>query len=265
MKVDLEGGTVDALVKGEGRPLILLHSLLSDRGSWVRVEDELAKRFRVVIPALPGFGGSSAMTSSEGNGGGIAAIADRIAGLIRHVWKGGGEKPILLGNGFGSFVALQVAIRHPDLVGKLIVAAGGARFSEPGREALRNMANAAQAKGLAGIADVAMRRLFAPEYQDAHPELMADRRQAFLKTDPAMVQMASAELVAMDMSEAVKRIAVPLLVMCGEQDEATPPEMARELSKLVPNAKLVELPGCAHVPQLQKPQEFLAAISGFLA
>ena len=76
-----------------------------------------------------------------------------------------GEGPIVLGNGYGGFVALQMAIRHPGIASRLILADCGAAFSEPGREAFRNMAAASRAKGLAAITDVAMRRLFAPEFQ----------------------------------------------------------------------------------------------------
>ncbi len=92
-----------------------------------------------------------------------------------------GEGAIVLGNGYGGFVALQMAIRHPGIAQKLILADCGAAFSEPGREAFRNMASASSAKGLAAITDVAMRRLFAPEFQAAHPDLMQHRREAFLR------------------------------------------------------------------------------------
>ena len=99
----------------------------------------------------------------------------------------GGEDAIVLGNGYGGFVALQMAIRHPDIATRLVLADCGAAFSEPGREAFRNMAAASKAKGLAAITDVAMRRLFAPEFQAQHPDLMRDRREAFLRTDPGRV------------------------------------------------------------------------------
>src|SRR6201985_3961516 len=93
----------------------------------------------------------------------------------------GGEKPIVLGNGYGGFVALQIAIRHPGLASRFIFADCGAAFSEGGRDAFRNMAAASKAKGLAAITDVAMRRLFASEFQAGNLELMADRRAALLR------------------------------------------------------------------------------------
>src|SRR5215475_8104763 len=168
-------GTVNAAEVGRGMPLILLHSLLSDRASFDAIAPELAKSFRVIVPELPGFGRSQVVT------GGLADIADRMAEAVRDA--SGGKPAIVLGNGYGGFVALQMAIRHPDIAKKLILADCGAAFSEAGRDAFHNMAAASKAKGLAAITDVAMRRLFAPEFQESHPELMADRRAAFLRTD----------------------------------------------------------------------------------
>src|ERR1700709_1148262 len=110
-----------------------------------------------------------------------------------------GEDVIVLGNGYGGFVALQMAVRHPDIAKKLILADCGAAFSEAGREAFRNMAAASRAKGLSAITDVAMRRLFATEFQAQHPDLMRDRREAFLKTDPQVFQAACAALAELDL------------------------------------------------------------------
>src|SRR4051795_7856926 len=181
----LASGTVNASQSGDGPPLVLLHSLLSDRASFDGIVPELSKSFRVIVPELPGFGQSQAVS------GGLAAVADRMAGAIDDCADG--EDVIVLGNGYGGFVALQMAIRHPNIATRLVLADCGAAFSEPGRDAFRNMAAAAGAKGLAAITDVAMRRLFAPEFQAQHPDLMQDRREAFLRTDPDVFRAACDE------------------------------------------------------------------------
>ena len=87
----------------------------------------------------------------------------------------------------------------PNIATKLILADCGAAFSEPGREAFRNMAAASKAKGLSAITDVAMRRLFAPEFQAQHPDLMRDRREAFLRTDPEVFRAACEALAELDL------------------------------------------------------------------
>jgi 3-oxoadipate enol-lactonase len=249
-------GTVNAAQSGKGPPLFLLHSLLSDRASFDGIAPKLSQSFRVIVPELPGFGQSKTVE------GGLSAVADRMAEAVRDA--AGGEAAIVLGNGYGGFVALQMAIRHPALAIKYILADSGAAFSEPGREAFRNMAAASKAKGLAAITDVAMRRLFAPEFQDRHPDLMRDRREAFLKTDPEVFRAACGALAELDLRPDLGKVAVPVLVLVGEHDEATPPPMSHELAAGLPNAYLEIIPGCAHVPQLQSPDKFLDAIGDFL-
>jgi len=249
-------GTVNAAVVGYGPPLFLFHSLLADRASFDAVAPELSRSYRLIIPELPGFGRSQAVS------GGLAAVADRMAEAVADA--AAGDHAIVLGNGYGGFVALQMAIRHPGIASRLILADCGAAFSEPGREAFRNMAAASKAKGLAAITDVAMRRLFAPEFQEANPDLMRDRREAFLKTDPAVFRAACDALATLDLRPELSKVTVPTLVMVGEQDEATPPPMSRELAAGLPDARLKIIPGCAHVPQLQAPKTFLEMIGDFL-
>jgi 3-oxoadipate enol-lactonase len=251
------GGTVNAAVSGQraAPALFLFHSLLSDRASFDAVVPALSRSFRVIVPELPGFGASKAV------GTGLAGVADRMAEAVRDA--GGGES-IVLGNGYGGFVALQMAIRHPGIASRLILADCGAAFSEEGRQAFRNMAAASKAKGLAAITDVAMRRLFAPEFQAQHPDLMRDRREAFLRSDPEVVQAACLALAGLDLRPELGKVGVPVLVLVGEHDEATPPPMSRELAALLPNARLKIIDGCAHVPQLQAPEKFLEAIGDFL-
>jgi 3-oxoadipate enol-lactonase len=256
MDLLLANNTVNATQSGQGPSLFLFHSLLSDRASFDAIVPRLSQSFRVIVPELPGFGRSSAVS------GDLAGVADRMAEAVKDVT--GADEAIVLGNGYGGFVALQMAIRHPEIATRLVLADCGAAFSEPGREAFRNMAAASKAKGLSAITDVAMRRLFAPEFQAQHPDLMADRREAFLRTDPDVFQTACGALAELDLRPELAKVKIPVLVLVGEHDEATPPPMSRELAAGLPQARLAIIPGCAHVPQLQSPELFLDTIGDFL-
>ena len=249
--------SVSARTLGQGPTIVLLHSLLADRSSFDPLAQLLAQTHRVVMLDLPGFAGSHPVA------GGLEAVADRVAAAIRALQLE--EPPILLGNGYGGFVTLLTAIRHPGIARRLVLADCGATFTEPGQQAFRGMSAAASAKGLAAIADVAMRRLFSPEFQAQHPELVAQRRERFIAVHPETFHAACAALATLDLREQARGVQVPVLVLVGEQDEATPPAMARELASLLPDARFEMLAGCAHVPQLQAPRQFLQAISSFIA
>ena len=249
------GGTVAASVSGDGPPVWVFHSLLADAGSCTPLAAALSGCHRVTVPDLPGFGGSAPVDA------GLEPVADRLALAIGEA----GGPVAVIGNGYGSFVALTLALRNPALVSRLVLAGTGAVFDEPGRAAFRGMAAAASGKGLAAIADTAMRRLFSPAFQRANPALLAERRERFLATDPKIFAANCNALAALDLRDAVHGLRIPVLVLAGELDEATPPAMARQLADLLPNASFAGLPGLAHVPQLQDTAAFKAAIEGFLA
>jgi 3-oxoadipate enol-lactonase len=254
-QVMLAGGRVSAAVAGPnaGPPIVLLHSLLADASSFHPLAALLAARgARVVVPALPGFAGSAPAP------GGLPAVADRVAEALD-----GLGTPVVIGNGYGSFVALTLALRRPHAVSRLVLAGTGARFDEPGRAAFRTMAHAARAGGLQAIADVAMRRLFAPAFQAENPALLDACRARFLATDPAIFLDACEALATLDLRAAIVDFALPVLIVVGADDAATPPAMAMELAELLPEARLVIMPDCAHVPQLQDPPRFLAEIAAF--
>ena len=256
VSVTVGGKRLSARVAGGGTPIVLFHSLLADQSSFDLIAQPLAKSHQVVVLSLPGFGDSDFVGSS------LEAIADHIAAGIQALDFR--QQPILLGNGYGGFIALLSAIRHPGIASRLVLADCGAAFSEPGRAAFRGMSAAAKEKGLGAIADVAMRRLFAPEFQQQNPALIEERKKRFLAVDPQTFHGACDALATLDLRQHLSSIAVPALILVGEQDEATPPPMAQELCAGLPNAKLIVLAGCAHVPQLQAPGVFMDAIRGFI-
>ena len=250
------GSEVSAQIGGDGPPIVLFHSLLADHTSFDHIAQALAASHQIVMLNLPGFGQSAPVD------GGLGAIADRVAAAINaFAFK---QPPIFIGNGYGGFIALLTAIRHPGIAEKLVLADCGAAFSEPGRAAFRGMSAAASANGLAAIADVAMRRLFSPEFQAANPALIAERRERFLAVDPKVFHAACLALSTLDLRDQLDAVTVPVLVLVGEHDEATPPVMSEELARLLPQAELKILAGCAHVPQLQAPTQFIEAIAGFI-
>ena len=248
---------LSARVTGNGQPIVLFHSLLADQSSWDAVVPMLAKTHQVIVLNLPGFGDSDFVGPS------LDVIADHMAQAIEAMKLK--QQPILMGNGYGGFVALNTAIRHPALAARLVLADCGAAFSEPGRAAFKGMSATSREKGLVAIADVAMRRLFAPDFQQLNPALIEERRLKFLAVDPTTFHGACEALSTLDLRDKLAGIKLPTLVLVGEQDEATPPPMSQELHAGVKGSKLTVLKGCAHVPQLQAPDQFMAAVKDFIA
>lgn len=254
--LEVNGATFDYEQHGAGRDLLLLHSLLTDRRSFSALVPALARKRRVTLLSLPGFGETTPAP------GPIEARADRVGDFVGALAPSATVD--VLANGYGGFIALALAARHPRRVGKLVLADTGAAFPEEGRATFRGMAAAVRKGGLQAVLDGAVRRIFPDAYLAAHPEAAAERKAVILEADPARFASACDALAEVDLRRALAGIESPTLVVVGTLDTATPPPLSRELAAGIRGARLVEMPGCGHCPPLQQPHELLAVIEPFL-
>ena len=247
-------GRVSFQETGVGRPTVLIHSLLTDRRAFDRVSPLLTGR--LIAADLPGFG-ETTPTIPE-----IDAFADLMGAGIDEITPD--ETPAVIGNGLGSFVALGLAIRRPDLVSRLVLVGAGATFPEDSRPVFSNMIGMVEAGGMAAVTPVALRRIFTEAYLETHPEEAEERAAVLAGTDPAAFVTACKALGVVDFTETAASIAAPTLIVVGEADQATPPAMAARLHAIIPGSRMVTLPGIAHAPQLQDPEGFVEVINSFL-
>ena len=249
-------GALTAVRTGEGRDLVLLHSLLADRYAFDPVLPTLAAKHRVTLFNLPGFHGSQPA---------MLALMDAYLAVIEDGFDefGIAKDSVLIGNGFGGTVALAFALAHPERISKLVVSDAAAGFPPEGREAFAVMAEKVAGGGLGSIAEIAAKRVFSPAYLTAHPEKIEERKKVLMGIDPKAFQAACKILQEADLVPMLHHMKVPTLVVCGEFDQATPPALNKQIVEKIPGAKYIELPGCGHCPPLEQPEQFLAAIKEF--
>lgn len=241
---------------GEGPPLVFVHGAGDDSRVWQPQLAALADEFTVVAWDEPGAGRSSDLPA----GFGLADYAGCLGGLIDVLGLG----PVhLAGLSWGGVVALQTYADHPRLTGTLILADtyAGWKGSLPESEVRTRVAGVRQmlASPVEGI-DAAFPGLFAgdppAEYTPLLAELAADVRRESLAIQLAV--MADA-----DLTDLLPRVAVPTLLVWGEQDVRSPLSVARQFERAVPDATLVVLPDCGHVSNLQQPERFNEAVRDF--
>ncbi len=250
-------GSLTAVRTGEGRDLVVLHSLLSDRHAFDPVLPALAAKHRVTLINLPGFHGSLPTPLALMDGY-VAAIEDGFQEF------GVARDAVLIGNGFGGTVALAFAMAHPERIAKLVLSDVAACFPPEGRKAFEVMAAKVAEGGLGSIAEIAAKRVFSPAYLAAHPQAIDERKAVLLEVDPKAFQAACKILQEADLEPLLHRMHVPTLVVCGQFDQATPPPLNKSIADKVAGATYVELPGCGHCPPLEQPQAFLDAIKEFV-
>jgi 3-oxoadipate enol-lactonase len=247
---------LDVRIVGEGRDLVLLHSLLSDRTSFEPLAARVAGQRRLILVNLPGFGKSPAAGSA------VSDYADHIAALFDDLALP--PETDVLGNGLGGFVALHLAIRHGRRFERLVLVGSAVAFPEAGRTIFRALADKVEREGMAAVTAVAMRRMFPEAFIAANPGLVAGRAAVFEQIDPAVFASACRALAALDLDAELARVRNRTLIVAGLQDEATPPPLARALAGRLADAELVEMPGLGHCPHIQDPDAFTAAITPFL-
>lgn len=247
--------------EGAGPPLVLVHSLLTDARAFELVAPRLSARFELHQVWLPGFGGSEPLADPSPT---LFDIAGALAETLEETGTTGPEVAVA-GNGFGSFVCVALAACHGDLFGPLIVANGGAAFSEPRRAAFTTMSDLVSNSGMEAVVETAVRRIFTEDYLAAHPEAIGERRAVLLEIDPGSFAASCRALRDMDLRPHLGAIANRTLVIAGGADNTTPPEMGAELAAGLPNAAFVTIDDCGHCPPLESPAAFCDAVEGFLA
>jgi len=124
-------------------------------------------------------------------------------------------------------------------------------------------AAAARAHGMEPLVEPVLARWVTADFQGA-PE--AEGLRAMLRrTAPEGYAGAAEALAVADLTEATSRLRLPALVLVGEHDAATPLSSAQALQAAIPGAALAVLPGVAHIPTVQRPDDVTAAIAGFLS
>ena len=143
-RVSVKGAAVEYRQDGAGPDLLLLHSLLTEMSVFERIVPALMPKHRVTRLNLPGFGASDPVALSS-----VAEHADHVARAMDAL----GLPPSVdvFGNGFGAFVALELAIRHGERMGRLMVADTAPGFPEAARAPFRGMAEKVRANGVSAV------------------------------------------------------------------------------------------------------------------
>lgn len=189
-----------------------------------------------------------------------------VAGLARSVLAEAPERFALAGLSMGGYVALAVARMAPERVLGLALLDTNARPDAPEARAPREELIALAEEGR--FEEVPRRlipRLLAPANQSAAALTGVIDRMAHAIGPAAFVRQQQAIMGRPDASRGLADMPAPTLVLCGEQDQITPPEQHREMARLAPRATLRILPRCGHMSTLEQPEAVTAALASWLA
>jgi pimeloyl-ACP methyl ester carboxylesterase len=250
---------------GHGQPLVLLHGVGASRAVWRRVTPALAEDRHVIAPDLPGFGESDPAADRFDLDTVAAALAVPLAARA-------GEPFDLLGNSLGGAVALKLAVLRPDLVRRLVLSApaGFAPRPSPVAGAAGVLSDpVVRVRRLVGVPvarnSTARRALLWGAIAEPH-RLSADDARMMLRSSRGSTSIgaAVAAVLRADLRSELDRLEGPLGVIWGWRDRIIPISTLRFIRAARPDVIVVTIPRAAHVPQVEHPAEFVAAVRRLL-
>jgi len=234
--------------EGEGEPLVLLHGLFGALSNFKDLVDHFKQSYKVFIPLLPLYD--------------LTLIETSVSGLARFVQKFLDHKKLnkvhLLGNSLGGHIGLVYTLKHMDQV-KTITLTGSSGLFENGMGETypkRGDYNYVQKKTELTFYDpkVATKELVDEVFSIVNNRLKALKIIALARS-----------AIRHNLGEELQQIKTPVCLIWGKNDTITPPMVAEEFHKLLPNSELHWIDKCGHAPMMEVPREFNEILSAFLA
>jgi pimeloyl-ACP methyl ester carboxylesterase len=243
---------------GEGAPLVLLHAFPLDGRMFEPQAGALAGR--LIVPDFPGFGRSPRAPAQPD----VRYYAEGVRGLLDRLDL---ERVVLGGVSMGGYVAFGCMRLFPERVSGLILAdTRPDPDSEVTRENRRNMARRVADEGVEVLIELQMQRLLARHTLENNQTVVEKVRAMILESSPnGVVAALGAMRERPDSTPLLGDIEVPTLVIGGEEDGISSPEVMGAMAEKIPSSRHVTLPHAGHLSNLEAPEGFNAAMKEFLA
>ncbi|MBI4610896.1 MAG: alpha/beta hydrolase [Candidatus Rokubacteria bacterium] len=245
----VSGLSIHYLLAGGGPTrLCLVHGAGGAAGLWIRQLEELTDIAQMVALDLPGHG--------QSGGPGCDRIADYVRAVRELLDALGHSKVVLCGHSMGGAVAQAFALAHPNYLAGLVLVGTGARLRVLPK--IFELLARDYPEGVRFVSRLAV-SLGAPGH------LLESLIRQTLSTSQAVVIGDFRACDAFDVMARLGEIRTPTLVICGTDDQLTPPKYAQFLRDHIAGARLVLISGAGHYVQLERPDETTAALREFLA
>ncbi len=233
--------------EGTGQVLLLLHGLFGALSNWEGVVNRFSKSFRVVIPMLPIY----EMPLREAGLDGLRKFLEEFVTYKQL------DEMILMGNSLGGHIALLYTLKNSEKVKKLILTGSSGLFED-------SMGGSYPKRGnYEYIKERVEYTFFDPHV--ATKELV-DEVFETTKSIPKCMRIVAIAKSAQrhNMADEIPNITVPTLLVWGLNDTITPPIVAHEFNRLIPNSELRFIDRCCHAPMMEHPEKFNEIVEDFL-
>jgi 3-oxoadipate enol-lactonase len=232
---------------------VLVHALGLDWRMWEPIIHALARGRRVLAYDLRGHGAAVDAPPPAH----MDVLADDLHQLLEREGLPGAH---IVGLSYGGAIAQAFAVNHPDAVASLTLAA---TTNHP-FDSFEARAAAVERDGTAAQVAPSLTRWFTPSALAENSPGVRYARECVLRGEPAQVAAAWRAFLKLETADQLPRLTKPTLVLAGELDASTTPEVMKPIAASVPGAQYVEMPGAPHMPTLETPDRLVEALDAFL-
>jgi len=243
--------------RGEGPFLILSHSLACDRTMWDAQMGELVKAFRVVRYDTRGHGRSSAPAGPYS----LDLLAEDLRALLGQL---GIEKTHFAGLSMGGMIGQVFAIKYPHVFQTLVLCDTTSMYPPETAGIWEERIQTAREKGTSALVESTLARWFTEPFRKRRPDVMSQFGDLIAGTPVEGYIGCSQALVQINVTEHLRKLKLPGLVMVGEHDRGTPVGMARVIHQNLPNSELAIIRDAGHISNVEQPEEFTKLLLQFL-
>lgn len=234
-----EDGTINFEVSGQGVPLVLIHGVGADLGSWDTVTAELEGAFKVIRPDLRGHGKSLPIE-------GPYSVERFAADIIAVMDAAGVERAHLMGFSLGGLIAQKLTTDYADRFDRIVILSAVAGRTDEERAKVVARLDMIRDSGMDAITGAAADRWFTEDFARRHPDVIEKRVGELKAVHLASYLEAYRVFGTTELIDTLHRIDRPVLIMTGELDQGSNARMANDMHKLIPRSELIILPRLKH-------------------
>jgi 3-oxoadipate enol-lactonase len=242
---------VEEAGSGDAVPIIFLHGVGSDKSVWAPQLEHFSATRRAVAFDYPGYGESDPAAPDATRDDFAAAILAAMDALAI-------DRAHVCGLSLGGVIAIAMHNAAPQRCESMTLADSFA--VHPDGQAIYDRSLAASEQ-MSELAAARTPVLLAP---GASEELHSQVRETMARIDPQAFRIGAAAVWLADQRDRVAEIETPTLILCGDQDTVTPPDLSRELAEAIAGAELHILAGAAHLSNIERPGDFNSAVEAFI-
>jgi len=254
MRAEVNGTEIEYVEKGKGETaIVFIHGLGENLESWRYQVDHFSRKVRAVALDLRGHG-----KSGDGNIS-LDIFVEDVKALLD---KLGIKEVILCGLSMGGAISMAFYSKYPERVKGMILADTSSGFSrETAERMLSQRMEYIEKRGMEELGRFIANGALSEE---ADEQLREEVRKMFSSNRVGPYKEATKVAILSNLDEVLPRIKAPVLIMVGEKDKTTPPELAAHLHENIKGSELRVIPKAAHLTKLENPEAFNAYMEEFL-